>query len=140
MFYYNRRNWRRNRGFRSLWGWPFIFFLFFLPWHGLFGWLWGIVLIILLVQLIRAFVVPLLSSAGIWGSGSSQNNPSYQQPYQPPQQQEYQPYQQGYQSHQSSAEPYQEGGQQYQYPQQAQYDQYEQPHAQYPQEIPPMEQ
>jgi hypothetical protein len=119
------------------WGWPFIFFLFFFPQHGFFGWLSSLAVLVLLGLLISAFVLPLLSSAGFWGNGSSRNNRSYQQPYRPSQQQ---PYQQGYQPRQPSAEAYQEGGQQYQYPQQSQYDQYEQPHAQYPQEIPPMEQ
>ncbi len=140
MSYRNRHHWHRNRGFRFIWGLPFIFLLFIFPHHEHFSWLSILALLVLLGLIIRAFVVPLLFSSGFWGNGSSQNDRSYQQPYQPSQQQAYQPYQQGYQPHQPSPEVYQEGGQAYRYPQQSQYDQYEQPHAQYPQEIPPMEQ
>ena len=155
MFYRNRRPWRRNRGFRFLWGWPFVFVLILgFSHHWFLGMMMGLVMLILLGLIIRALLWPLLFGAGMWGIWSSMNNRSNQQPYQnqqgyqdyqpyqqhQPYQQGYQPYQQGYQPRQPASETYQEGGRQYQYPQQSQYDQYEQPQAQYPQEMSPMEQ
>ena len=142
MWYYRRNRWNRRRGPRRFWFFPLLIF-FFLSWgwgpeHHMF---FGIMPILVLL-----FVVWLIRSAMSAGRGNATNQrQSYQQPYyQPPQQPYYQPSQQPYyqpyeQGYQPATETYQEDVQRQQYPQPT-YEQYEQPQAQYPQEMPPMEQ
>ncbi|GHO79076.1 hypothetical protein KSD_68470 [Ktedonobacter sp. SOSP1-85] len=132
-----RRSYRRSRG----------------------GWL-GIVFIIIAVVYFTHHLSTILFGLGVLvllliGAGlfmSSRNRGmNYQQPYMPPQQFNqapaesaeqqpyYQPYDQGYQA---PPENYQEGGQQYYYPSQnsAQPQPHEAPEAQYPEQLPPMQQ
>ena len=133
--WYRRRPYRRGRG---ILGFPFmLFFVLLFFSHSLSLFLIGIVISIILTLFIRSIM------AGASGGGRL-NTPPWQQPYQQPQQpyqQYYQPYQQPYQpyeqGYQPPATPYQEPEPQYQHPQ-PQYD--EQPQAQYPQELPPIEQ
>ena len=137
MWYRRRPYWRR----RGIWGFPFMLFFFLLIFsHSWSLFLIGIVLSIILSLFIRSIM------AGAFGAGRPNTPPTWQQPYQQPQQpyqQYYQPSQQPYQSYdqgyqyQPPATPYQEPGPQSQN-QQSQYD--EQPQAQYPQELPPIEQ
>jgi hypothetical protein len=135
MWYRRRPYWQR----RGIFGFPFMFF--FIAWfvfHSWFGFLLGIAIIVVLSLLFRAI------AAGTFGGNlnAPMGQAPYQQPQQPyeqyyqPSQQPYQSYEQGYQ-YQSPAPTYQEPQPQYQAPQ-PQYD--EQPQAQYPQELPPMEQ
>lgn len=63
----------------------------------------------------------------------SEENEPYYSPPQPEQS-----YEQGYQAPPQST--YQEGGQQHEYPSQPGFDRYEQPQAQYPEQMPPMQQ
>ena len=135
---YNRRG---PRGMRYFW---FLFIpLFFIGGgHGLFGILFWIVAVIVLSLIGRAVMSMIAGSSTAQNQWyTPRNQQPYQQPYQPSQyQQPYQSYQQGYQQpyYQPSSP---EESQQYQAPQQQQqYDQYEQPYAEYPQELPPMEQ
>ncbi|EFH84369.1 hypothetical protein [Ktedonobacter racemifer] len=125
-----RRNYRRSRG----------------------GWL-GIVFIIIAVVYFTHHLSTILFGLGVLvllliGAGlfmSSRNRGmKYQQPYQTPaeseeQQSYYQPYDQGYQPPPAN---YQEGGQQYYYPSQnsTQPQPHEAPEAQYPEQLPPMQQ
>src|SRR6266702_4589602 len=118
-----QRRWRR-RGFRGL---PFIlFFIILFAGHSFVAFLVGIAV---------AIAVSILLAA-LFRAGSSNMPPTAQTYYHPPQQQ-YQPYEQGYQP----PEPvkYPEANAPYQPPQaQSRYE--EQPQAEYPQELPPMEQ
>src|SRR5207248_7163631 len=127
--WYRRRPYRRGRG---ILGFPFmLFFVLLFFSHSLSLFLIGIVISIILTLFIRSLM------AGAFSGGRLNTPPTWQQPYQQPQQpyqQYYQPYEQGYQP---PATPYQEPEPQYQHPQ-LQYD--EQPQAQYPQELPPIEQ
>ena len=137
---YNRRG---PRGMRYLW---FLFIpLFLFAGHGGF---FGILLWIGVIILLNIVGRAIFSSMA---SGSNRQNqwyqPRQQQPYQPPYQQNqyqqpYESYQQGYQQpyYQPSTEANQASVPQYQAPEQPQYDQYEQPQAEYPQELPPMQQ
>ncbi len=146
MGYYRCNRWNRRRGPGRFWFFPLLIF-FFLSWgwgpehHMFFG---------ILPILLFLFVIWFIRSVMSAGSRNTTNQrQSYQQPYyQPPQQPYYQPSQQPYQQpyyqpyeegYQPAAEAPQEGGQQLLYPKPL-YEQYEQPQAQYPQEIPPMEQ
>src|SRR5579872_1241764 len=139
----------RNRGphwgRRGIWGFPFMLFLIiFIVSHSFSGFMVGIIVLIALAIIFRA-VLPSIFSAGNMRNPMppyQPPQPPYQQPYQPyqpteqPYQPEYEPYQQGYQP----APPppvYQAPEQQYQPPQQN-YE--EQPQAEYPQEMPPMQQ
>jgi hypothetical protein len=132
MFYYrNSGGYRRPRG---IYGFPwFLLFIFMFSFHS-----WGVFLTILFV----VFFINLLIRA-VASTKPSANTPPYQprngnaQPYYQPYQQPYQPYQQGYQTPQ---ETYTEAGQQYQYPDPSNYEEYEQPQAQYPEQMPPMQQ
>ena len=136
---YNRRG---PRGMRYFW---FLFIpLFFIGGgHGFLGILFWIATIIVLSMVGRAVFSAIASSS------TRQNQwyqPPYQQPYQQPyqpnqQQQPYQQYGQGYQQPYYQPRPSEENqaSPQYHVPQQP-YDQYEQPRAEYPQELPPMEQ
>ncbi|GAC1392807.1 MAG: hypothetical protein NVS4B11_37850 [Ktedonobacteraceae bacterium] len=140
MWYRYRRG---SRGMRYFW---FLFIpLFFFAGHWGFGILIWIASIIILSLLGRA-IFSAIAGANMWGAAQNQwYQPRNQQPYQPSQyqqQQPYQSYQQGYQQpyYQPRPEGNQASEQQYQAPQQQQYDQYEQPRAEYPQELPPMEQ
>jgi len=109
--------------------------LFFIGGHQFLGLALWIAVIILFGLIGRAIF-----------SAISTNATMHDQPYQPYQanqyQQPYEPYQQGYQQpyYQPSASAERQASQQYQAPQQQQYDQYEQPRAEYPQELPPMQQ
>jgi hypothetical protein len=117
-----------------------LFFVFLLLAIFTHFWAWfipGIIILAVVLWLLRS---GMLSS---WLRGSQQSQQP-QQPYQyqpPPEaEQPYQPYEQGYQPPQ---ETYQEGGQQYQYPPQNSdpaYQHYEEPQAQYPEQMPPMQQ
>src|SRR6266705_1083893 len=130
MWYRRRPYWRR----RGIWGFPFMLFFFILIFsHSWTLFLIGIVISIILSLFIRSIM------AGAFGAGRPNTPPTWQQPYQQPHQpyqQPYQSYDQGYQ-YQPPATPYQEPGPQSQN-QQSKYD--EQPQAQYPQELPPIEQ
>jgi len=122
-----------------------LFFIIFFVSHSWLGFLIGVGVIVLLSAILRS----VLSSS--FGQGPMNARPFTQQPYQQPQQPYYQPQQPYYQPYQEPYQPYEQGyqpppvvnqdaGPQYQYPQpqQPQYD--EQPQAQYPQELPPIEQ
>ena len=137
----------RGRG-RGIMGIPFmLFFIIMIVSHSFSGFIIAIGVMILLAIIFRA------AMPNMFGSRNMNNVvPPYQQPqqpyyqppqptYQPPQQayqpyeQEYQPYQQGYQPapppvYQAPVPPYQPPQQNYE----------EQPQAEYPQEMPPMQQ
>src|SRR5581483_4995567 len=128
----------RNRGprwgRRGIWGFPFMLFLIiFIVSHSFSGFMVGIIVLIALAIIFRA-VLPSIFSAG----NMRNPMPPYQPP-QPPYQQPYQPYQPTEQRYQPAPPPpvYQAPEQQYQPPQQN-YE--EQPQAEYPQEMPPMQQ
>ena len=129
---YNRRG---PRGMRYFW---FLFIpLFLFAGHGGLGGIFLWIAAIIILNLIGRAVFSAIAS------GSNKQNQWYQQPYQQNQyQQPYQSYQQGYQQpyYQPRSDVNQVVEQQYQAPQQQQYDQYEQPQAEYPQEMPPMQQ
>ena len=143
-----QRRWRR-RGFR---GFPFLlFFIILFAGHSFVAFLVGIAVAIavsiLLAALFRAGSSNMPPSAQTYYQPPQQQyTPYYQQynqpyqsnqPYQQPYQQEYQPYEQGYQPPEPMKYP--EANAQYQSPQaQSRYE--EQPQAEYPQELPPMEQ
>lgn len=147
---YRYRGPRYRRGYgRGIWGLPFtIFFIIMIVSHSFSGFIVAIVVLVILAAIFRA-VLPNLFNGGNMNSNAV---PPYQQPQQPyyqpseqpqqpyyqPSDPEYQPYQQGYQPpppvYQPLEQPYQ-----YQPPQQPQnYE--EQPQAEYPQEMPPMQQ
>jgi hypothetical protein len=152
--YFDRRSRRAyRRGMRrrgGIFGFPwFLFVLIIIFSHSLVGVLFAIAAAVILT----AILMRVFGSQGMMG-GNYQQPPQqpyyqppqqpyesspYQQPYQPPQETPvYQPYDQGYQP---TPEAYQEGGTQHPYPQQNDpYQQYEQPQAQYPEEMPPMQQ
>jgi hypothetical protein len=150
MWYYRRNRWNRRRGPGRFWFLPLLFFFFMFGGigreHSLFGLIIPILVLLFLFWLIRTVM-----SAGRWNAmnqGQRYQQPYYQPPQQPYSQPYYQPSQQPYQQpvdrpyeqgYQPVAGTYSEGGQQYQYPEPS-YEQYEQPQAQYPQELPPMEQ
>ncbi len=139
----------RNRGprwgRRGIMGFPFmLFFIIFLVTHSFSGFMVGIAVLVVLAIIFRAALPGMFSGWNTRNTMPPYQPPQqpYQQPYQPyqptdqPYQPEYEPYQQGYQS----APPppvYQAPEQQYQPPQQN-YE--EQPQAEYPQEMPPMQQ
>jgi hypothetical protein len=134
---YNYRNNSRNgrRRMRGIYGFPWLLFVIILfnfhslPWIIMTFIVMGFVFLI-----IKAFMTT--SNAATNGMRSQQTYQPYQQPtpiYQPP----YQPYEQGYQA---PPEAYQEAEQQSDYPVSETYDQYEQPQAQYPEQMPPMQQ
>ncbi len=136
----NSRNGRRRM--RGAYGFPWLLlFIIFFNIHS-FSWL-----LMTLVTMAFVFIIIKAIMATSVNSGSAQNRMGPQQMYQPkqpyqplyqqPQGSSYQPYEQGYQA---PREAYQEGGQQYQYPAPEEYDQYEQPQAQYPEQLPPMQQ
>jgi glucan phosphoethanolaminetransferase (alkaline phosphatase superfamily) len=146
-----RRRWRR-RGFG---GFPFIlFFIIFLAGHSFAAFLIGIAvsiaLSILLAALFRAGSVNTPPTSQTYYQPPQQQYTPYYQPYNQPYQSN-QPYQQQYQPYQQEYQPYEQG---YQPPQPAKYaeadaqDQLpqapsryeEQPQAEYPRELPPMEQ
>ena len=113
---YNRRG---PRGMRYFW---FLFIpLFLFAGHGGLGGIFLWIAAIIILNLIGRAVFSAISS------GSNKPYQSYQQGYQ-------QPY------YQPRSDVNQAAEQQYQAPQQQQYDQYEQPQAEYPQEMPPMQQ
>jgi hypothetical protein len=135
---YHYRNSRGgNRRMRGAYGFPWLlFFIFFFNFHSLAWFIISIGMIVLVSLIIRAVMSSTLDAgANMMGNSTQtpQTSRSYQQPYQQP----YQSYEQGYQAPQ---ETYNEGGQQYQYPASSEYDQYEQPQAQYPEQLPPMQQ
>jgi hypothetical protein len=143
--YQNSRNGRKRM--RGIYGFPWLLFVIImfnfhsLPWIIMTFFVMGFVFLI-----IKA--VMSTSTTGNAAANGMRAQPTYQPyqpptpiyrpPYQPPTpvyQPPYQPYEQGYQAPQ---ETYQEGGQQY--PVTETYDQYEQPQAQYPEQMPPMQQ
>ena len=141
---YRRRPWRRG-----IVGFPFGLILMILVFsHVGGGMLIGIGVIFLLIMLAR-FILPAIFGAGMMNGSwmnnqqanrQQQNTPYYQPTYQP-YEESYQPYEQGYQ-YQPPAVTYQPNAEQEQYQapsyEQAHYE--EQPQAQYPQEMPPMQQ
>lgn len=149
MYYRNGGNWqngpwRRRRGMRGIYGFPWILFVFFIIFsHSMIGFMIAIGIAVGLSILFAA----LLNGGSPW-MGMRYQQPyqaPYQPPYQAPRQQSYQPpyqpYEQGYQAP-PPQETYQEGGRQYESapPQQSgQYPEYEQPHSQYPEQMPPMQ-
>ena len=141
MWYYRRNRWYRQRGPRHFWFFPLLFFVFvFLGGEGLhiFGFIIPVFVFLFILWLIRSMMSAGARSA--MNKGQPYQQPYYQPPqqpyYQPPQQPYYRPYEQGYQPAPGAS---QEDGQRHHYPQPP-YEQYEQPQAQYPQEMPPMEQ
>ena len=134
---YRRRRWHG----RGILGLPFmLLFFIFLFSHSIMG-IFMILPVIIIIGFILRAVLPTLFGMSNMNSNSMSNQPPYYQPQQQPQQQPYQetyqPYEQGYQ-YQPPVVPNQEP--QYTPPpyQQTQYE--EQPQAQYPQEMPPMQQ
>jgi len=131
------------RGGRGIFGFPWFLFILIIIFSHSF---WGILFAIAAAVILTAVLMRLFGSQGMMGGNYQQppQQPYYQppqQPYQPPQETPtYQPYDQGYQPP-PSQEVYQEGGTPHPYPQQNDpYQQYEQPQAQYPEEMPPMQQ
>lgn len=130
-------------------GFPFmLLFLILLFSHSLTGFMIGIGAIVLLGLLAR-LILPAIFGAGMMGSWWMSNQQTYQQPQQPPYQPyqpTYQPYEENYQSYEQGyqppapASPDREVEQQYQPPSYEQTHYEEQPQAQYPQEMPPMQQ
>jgi hypothetical protein len=140
-----------RRGF----GFPFLFpFIMLFVFHSGSIFFATLVLAIMIALILKAFDASDPNS-----SGQSQQTSYYQppvqtyqppyyqpsvpvyqplaRPYQPPyQQEEYRPYEQGYQA---AVTPYQAGDQQ-STPSTSSYEDYEQPQAQYPEQMPPMEQ
>ena len=140
MYYYNRNSRGGHRGPRGIYGFPWLlFFIIFFNLHSLPWILMTLVTVGFVFLIIKAIM-----ATGVNGNSASNRmraqQPYYQPPqpmYQPPQAPSYRPYDQGYLA---PKEVYREGGQQYQYPSPEPYDQYEQPQAQYPEQMPPMEQ
>jgi hypothetical protein len=141
---YRRRPWRR----RGIVGFPFVLILMVLLFsHAMTGMIIGIGIIVLLSLLVR-LILPAIFGAGMMSSWWTNNQQAYrQQQYTP------QPYEQAYNPSEENSQPYEQGYQpqtvtyqadaekeQYQPPayEPTQYE--EQPQAQYPQEMPPMEQ
>jgi hypothetical protein len=142
---------RMRRGF----GFPFIFpFIMLFVFHS-----GSIFFATLVLAIMLALILKALDASNPNNSGQSQQTPYYQpsgqtyqtpyyqpsvpiyqppvQPYQPPSQhEEYKPYEQGYQP---SATSYQANDQQ-SMSATSSYEDYEQPTAQYPEQMPPMEQ
>ena len=143
---YRRRPWGR----RGIVGFPFmLLFMIFLFSHAMTGMMIGIGAIVLLSLLAR-FILPAIFGAGMMNSwrmnnqqsySQQQQNTQYYQPTQQPYEESYQPYEQGYQ-YQPPAVTYEADAeqQQYQPPSYEQTHYEEQPQAQYPQEMPPMQQ
>lgn len=151
---YRYRGPHRRRYGRGIWGLPFtIFFIIMIVTHSFSGFIVALVVFFILAAIFRAVLPNMFNS----GNMRSNSTPPYQQPqqpyYQPPEQAyqpyqptdpAYQPYQQGYQApppvYQPPEQSYQPPDQTYQYqpPQQPNYE--EQPQAEYPQEMPPMQQ
>jgi hypothetical protein len=140
---YRRRPWRRG-----IVGFPFGLILIFIVFsHAGGGMLIGIGIIFLLIMLVR-FILPAIFGAGMMNSWWMNNQQAYrQQQYTPqPYEQAYNPSEENYQSYEQGYQPqtvtYEADAEkkQYQPPayEPAQYE--EQPQAQYPQEMPPMEQ
>jgi hypothetical protein len=138
--YYNGNSRGGRRRPRGIYGFPWLlFFIIFFNLHSLPWILMTLVTVGFVFLIVKAFMATGVSGNSApnrMGAQQPYYQP-YQQPYQPPQEPSYQPYDQGYQP---PREAYQEGGKQYQYPSPAVYDQYEQPQAQYPEQMPPMEQ
>jgi hypothetical protein len=162
--YANRQAWRANRRQfrgprRSGFGAIFVLFLIIAIFsHHIELIFYGVVLVFVLMVVFRIIGNSIFNS---WFGGPQQfqgpqqpyeqaQPPLYQNPYQnpyqpsPAQQEPYQSYEQGYQPPPQSQEPYYHaGGQEQPYPPQpaestAQH--YEEPQAQYPEQLPPMQQ
>ena len=146
---YRRRHWRRRGG---MVGFPFMFlFLVFLFSHAMVGFLVVIGAIVLLGLLAR-IILPAIFGAGMMSTFWTGNRQPYQQQQQQPYQQTYQTYQPPAENYQSYEQGYQyqppvtpnsekeAGQQQYQAPSYEQTHYEEQPQAEYPQEMPPMQQ
>lgn len=133
----SRRAYRRGmRGRGGIFGFPwFLFVLIIIFSHSFVGIIFAIVAAVVLT----AILMRVFGSQGMMGNNYQQ--PPQQPYYQPPQETPtYQPYDQGYQPP-PPQEVYQEGGTPHPYPQENNpYQQYEQPQAQYPEEMPPMQQ
>jgi hypothetical protein len=142
MWYPNYNNpRRRRRGY----GIPFIFpFMILFLSHSFTIFLSTLVLSILIALIIGAFNAsqPNGSNSSTYNNMNAQwrnqpQTPYYQPPtpvYQPPAQPEYKPYEQGYQPEQAEYKPGAEAGTT------DEYLDYEQPQAQYPDQMPPMQQ
>jgi hypothetical protein len=156
--YRNSRNGRRRM--RGIYGFPWLLFVIILfNFHSLPWILMTLVVMGFVFLIIKAFMTTTTSNTATNGTRTQHTYQPYQTPiYQPPYQPStpiyqpptpiyqpstpiyqppYQPYQQGYQAAQ---ETYQEEGQPRDYPVAETYDQYEQPQAQYPEQMPPMQQ
>ena len=138
--YYNQNSRGDRRRTRGIYGFPWLlFFIIFFNLHSLPWIMMTLVTMGFVFLIIKAFMATSVNGSSASNKARAQQTyqpyqSPYQQPYQP---QSYQPYEQGYQA---PGEVYQEGGQQYQSLSRDMYDQYEQPQAQYPEQIPPMEQ
>ena len=132
--YYNGNSRRRRP--RGIYGFPWLlFFIIFFNLHSLPWILMTLVTVGFVFLIVKAFATTGVSRNSAPNTMGAQQ-PYYQprqQPHQPPQESYYQPYEQGYLAPR-------EGERQYQYPVPETYDQYEQPQAQYPEQMPPMEQ
>ena len=145
VMWYSNRPQRRHmrRGLGIPFAFPFIMLFFF---HSFAAFFAAIVLSIMITLIFSAFNAASRGNGGPspmsmndpWGQRQSQT--PYYQPstplYQTPYQQAYRPYEQGYTPAPST---YQPGGQTASSSVPA-YEEYEQPHAQYPEQMPPMQQ
>ncbi len=138
-----RRAYRRNRwgGRRGIYGFPWFLLILLIIFSHTF---WSIIAGIVVAIILTAIFLRVFGAQGMMGGNYQQppQQPYYQppqQPYQQPQESSYQPYEQGYQP--PPQETYQEGREQHPYPKQGDsYQQYDQPQAQYPEQMPPMQQ
>lgn len=141
MHYYNGNSRGGPRRSRGIYGFPWLlFFIIFFNLHSLPWILMTLITVGFVFLIIKAFMATGVSGNSAPNRMRAPQQPYYQppqQPYQAPQESSYQSYDQGYQA---PREVYREGGQQYQYSDPEAYDQYEQPQAQYPEQMPPMEQ
>jgi hypothetical protein len=146
-----RRGYRRGfGGGRGIFGFPWFLLVLLIIFSHTF---WALVVGVVVAIVLTAILLRVFGSQDMMGgnyqqppqqpyyqSPYQQSQDPYQQAYQPPQEPSYQPYDQGYQPPQPQ-ETYQEGGQAHPYAKQNDpYQQYEQPQAQYPDQMPPMEQ
>src|SRR5579859_2870633 len=142
---YHHRRYRRMRGGYGI---PFVFpFLMFFAFRSVGAFVAALVLSVIVMLVIRAVMTMAAANNGMNGMGyrqsyyqppNQQAQPYYQPTYQQPPVPQYQPYAQGYQA---TPETYREGAQSDPEPKSpSQYEQYEQPQAQYPEQMPPMQQ
>lgn len=137
----------RRRGPRFPFGIPFIFpFLIFIFSRSIGAFIITMLIVGVIFFIMRAMASANSNSSSWWSANSQWQQPTQQQYYQPPvqqpqqqyyqptqQQQPYRPYGEGYNAEQA-------GGEQSAAQGASQYDDYEQPQAQYPEQLPPMQQ